>query len=43
MKTEEQIQIMLNIEIERKKIAKDDKDIEIIENRISILKWVLNN
>ena len=43
MKTKEQVQIMLNMEIERKKMAKDDKEREIFDNRISILRWVLNN
>ena len=43
MKTKEQVQIMLNMEIERKKLAKDDKEREIFDNRISILRWVLNN
>ena len=43
MKTKEQVQIMLNLEIERKKLAKDDNEREIFDNRISILRWVLNN
>ena len=42
MKTIEQIMIMLNMEIERKKLADTEQEKKIIENRISILNWVLN-
>jgi hypothetical protein len=43
MKTEEEIKVMLEMEKSRLKYSSGDIEAMVIENRISVLNWVLNN